>query len=80
MREYARTDVSEEDFQASIDNQCFTIDYGLGEVELFENGASTPVTRQNLEQYIKLASLAALRKAKRQMEHFLSGVHYVTSK
>ena len=72
--------MSEEDFQLNIGNQCFTIDFGLGDTELVPDGASIPVTTANLDKYIKLASMKLLNKASVQMEHFLSGVHYVISK
>jgi hypothetical protein len=38
------------------------------------------VTRENLEEYINLASKRILTKSSIQMEHFLSGVYFVTDK
>ena len=32
-----------------IGEQCFTIDFGLGETEVIPGGSSIPVTRANLE-------------------------------
>jgi len=63
-----------------IENQCFTIDFGLGETELMPGGAAIAVTRDNLEQYIKVASIAILRKSAVQLDHFLKGVYYVVPK
>ena len=64
MREQAGQSESEELFQAIIENQCFTIDVGLGETELITGGASIPVTKANLDSYIKMASMRILQKAK----------------
>ena len=80
MREQAINSTSEEEFGACIDNQCFTIDFGLGETEIIPGGSSIPVTRANLDQYIQYASLSILQKASVQMEHFLSGVYHVVPK
>ena len=63
MRDQAKDAESEELFQAIIENQCFTIDVGLGETELMPGGSTTPVTRANLEQYIEMASMKILQKA-----------------
>jgi len=46
-----------------VSDQCFTIDTGFGETELVAGGATMPVTRDNLEQYIKMASMKILKKA-----------------
>ena len=80
MREQAITSESEEEFRTRIGDQCFTIDFGLGETEIVPGGSSIPVTKANLDQYIKLASLSILRKSSVQMEHFLSGVYFVVRK
>ena len=83
MRNYAEmTDLGDgrsidEQFAESIQNQCFTIDIGQGEIEIIPGGANIPVTRENLESYIKMASMKLLQKAAVQMEHFLSGVYFV---
>jgi len=80
MREQARSTETEQDFQLMIGEQCFTIDFGLGETELVPGGSNIAVTKANLEQYIKMASLAILRKSSVQMKHFLSGVYFVAQK
>lgn len=49
MRIQALTCETESDFALNIDNQTFTIDFGLGETELIPGGASVAVTRANLE-------------------------------
>jgi len=43
-------------------------------------GFNIPVTKSNLEKYIKMASMRILQKASVQMEHFLSGVYFVSPK
>ena len=43
-------------------------------------GATRAVTRANVDEYIKAASLRILQKASVQMEHFLSGVYFVAPK
>ena len=53
---------------------------GSGETDLCPGGASRIVTRENLEEYISLASKRILTKAAIQMEHFLSGVYFVADK
>lgn len=80
MREQAVSSQSEEEFSTNIENQCFTIDIGRGETEIIPGGTTITVTRGNLEQYIKMASLSILQKAFVQMQHFLSGVYFVVPK
>ena len=60
-----------------LDNQSFTVDFGLGETELVPDGANLSVTKTNLEQYIRLASLAILRKASVQTRQFMAGVEFI---
>lgn len=45
-----------------------------------QGGASIQVTRENHEDYIRMASSKLLNKAAVQMEHFLSGVYFVIDK
>jgi len=49
MRVQAVSSQSEEEFGANIENQCFTLDIGLGETELFPGSAAIPVTKANLD-------------------------------
>lgn len=80
FRKYAEYSTNEEEFQAQTFGQCFTVDYGNGEVELIPGGASKLVTRENLPEYLKLASLAVLKKASLQLQYLLTGVYYVIAK
>ena len=79
-RENAKAAASEEEFQEMCGFPNFTINTGLGDSELVPGGYNIMVTRENLDEYIKMASLKLLHKADTQMKHFLSGVHYVLPK
>lgn len=72
-------DLSEEDFDACIDEYFVTLLSNGTQVELIPGGKNVKVTKQNLNEYIRLIVSARLNESQKQIKAIKQGIDYVIS-
>ncbi|CDW82480.1 hect e3 ubiquitin [Stylonychia lemnae] len=69
--------LSDDDFEAAIEEQFVTLLSNGTQVELIPGGRNTRVTKSNLDEYIRLVVNARINEAQKQMKAIKEGINFV---
>ncbi len=70
-------DLSDEDFEAAIEEHFVTLNSNGVQVDLVPGGQSKRVTKQNLNEYIKAIVNTRLQESQRQIKAIKEGIEFV---